>query len=79
MHSNHEDVTVSLTRDQALVLFELLHRWEDEHLVSPPKHQAETVALWGLSASLEKELREPFNPRYDDLVSEARARLSATE
>ena len=71
-----EDVCVSLTGDEALVLFELLHRWEDEEQVSPPRNEAEQVALWNLSAVLERILSEPFSPDYARLVSEAQARLT---
>jgi hypothetical protein len=73
------DVTISLTADEALVLFDLLHRWEDDERVSAPQHQGEQVALWNLSALLERELREPFAPGYNELVSDARARLAPTD
>ena len=71
-------VTISLTSDEALVLFDLLHRWEDEH-VTPPQNEAEQIALWNLSALLERVLDEPFSPDYTRLVSEARARLTPTD
>ncbi len=29
------DVTVTLTADEALVLFEMLHRWEDADAIDP--------------------------------------------
>lgn len=73
------DVTITLTSDEALVLFELLHRWEDAKRVSMPEHQGELVALWNLSALLERELREPFDGEYGDLVDAARVRLTSTE
>lgn len=73
------DVTITLTSDEALVLFELLHRWEDADQVSAPQHKGEQVALWNLSALFERELREPFDPQYADLVAAARARLAPTE
>lgn len=73
------DVTITLTSDEALVLFELLHLWEDADRVSAPEHQGERIALWSLSAILERELREPFDARYADLVAAARDRLTAAE
>ena len=69
------DLSISLTADEALVLFDLLHRWDDDDRVSAPQHASEQVALWNLSALLERELREPFDVRYGDLVAEARSRL----
>jgi hypothetical protein len=74
-----EGVSISLTGDEALVLFELLHRWEDQEQVSVPRNEAEQVALWNLSAALEKVMREPFGPEYARLLSEAQARLTPTE
>ena len=73
------DVSISLTVDEALVLFDLLHRWEDDDRVSAPQHASEQVALWNLSALLERELREPIDPRYADLVAQARCRLSPSD
>ena len=73
------EVTITLTSDEALVLFELLHRWEDGDCVRSPEHKGEQVALGSLSALLERELREPFDSRYDYLVAAARDRLAAIE
>lgn len=73
------DETISLTNDEAVVLFDLLHRWEDAQGVSTPGHTAEQVALWNLSAALEARLHEPFDARYADLVAEARNRLAPRE
>ncbi len=71
-----EAVPVTLTGDEALVLFDLLHRWQDAGQVSEPRHDAERVALWNLAALLERTLTEPFDPRYARLVVEARTRLT---
>ncbi len=76
---SQQNVSISLTGDEALVLFDLLHRWEDEERVAAPQHEAEQIALWNLSALLERELSEPFQPRYADLVSGARDRLTPKE
>jgi hypothetical protein len=70
------DVTITLTSDEALVLFDLLHQWEDADRVSVPRHKAEQVVLWNLSALLERELIEPFDTKYRDLISAARDRLT---
>ncbi len=74
-----EDVVyIRLTADEALVLFEWVHRNEDADLelgsagVTDP---AERQVLWGLSAVLEKLLVEPFRANYLELVEEARAHL----
>jgi hypothetical protein len=62
-----------------LVLFELLHRWEDGEQVSTPRYRAEQVALWSLSAALESVAWQPFDADYDRLVSDARTRLTPSD
>jgi hypothetical protein len=74
--ANTDDVTISLTSDEALVLFDLLHRWEDDDQVAPPQNEAERIALWNLSALLERVMVEPFGPDYTRHVSEAQTRLT---
>ena len=65
-------VTIELTGDQALVLFEWIKRFneqEDEDF----EDQAEERVLWDIEAILEKALVEPFEQDYDRLLVEARA------
>jgi hypothetical protein len=70
------DVTVKLSSDEALVLFELLHRWEDtDWHENADLLPGERTVLWALSARLETQLVEPFDPGYRDLVDQARERL----
>ncbi len=77
MHPAADDhVVIQLSRDEALVLYELLHRWEEHGQVAEPEHHAERVALWNLSATLERELAEPFDPACRRLVADARMRLT---
>lgn len=67
-------VVIELGRAEALVLFELLHRLEDEDVVL--EDDAEQVALWRLSAALERTLVEPFRPDYHELLERARSQLA---
>jgi hypothetical protein len=62
MAAADDHVTIQLSRDEALVLFEWLHRCEDAGTVRPPSGHAEQVALWNLSALLERQLTEPSRP-----------------
>jgi hypothetical protein len=73
------DVPITLTSDVALVLFELLHRWEDTGRIDPRVYPGETVALLKLSGALESELVQPFEHNYIELVAAARARLSPAD
>jgi hypothetical protein len=70
------DVVIRLTHDEALILFEVLHHWEDQDRVTQPEHHADQIALWNLPGLLERELVEPFDPAYDRLIDEARTRLA---
>ena len=71
-----DEIRVSLARDEALVPFDLLQRWEDADRVDEPEHHAERVALWNLSATLERVLAEPFRPDYADVLEAAKRRLA---
>lgn len=74
MTSSERPVKIDLTRDEALVLFDLLHRFEKTERLDI-QHQAEEQALWNLSALLERELAEPFSRDYAEFLEQARARL----
>lgn len=75
---SEEKVTVELTRDEAIVLFEWLARFnevEDRQF----EDQAEERVLWDLEAMLEKILWEPFSDRYGDILARARERVRDSE
>ena len=68
-------VTIELSNDEALVLFELVTRLDTPE---PTKlDAAEQAVLWKLEATLEKLLVEPLKGDYDRLLQEARDRISA--
>ena len=81
MVGDHDgEVLVRLSRDEALVLFEWLHRAADQdELRTATTHHAELIALESLSALLEAELVEPFAADYANLVAAARRRLEAAD
>jgi len=79
MPDAENDVTLRLTVDEALVLFDWLHRCEDEGEVVQPVHDGERTALFSLSALLERELVEPLQRNYSELVDQARIRLAGEE
>lgn len=76
MADEDEDVVLTLTHDEALVLFEWLHRNETRAaLETIVVDQAELIAVESLSALLEPELVELFAADYLELVDAARTRL----
>ncbi len=70
-----ENITIILSRDEALVLFELFARSDDDDAFVL-RHNAEYIALMSISCQLEKVLAEPFGSRYDDLLTIARDRVA---
>jgi len=74
-----QSVTLVLTPAEALVLFELLSRWdllsrgaETDAASVPLEHQAEYRVLWDILAILESTLVEPFKSDYQDWLNRAR-------
>jgi hypothetical protein len=59
-----------------LVLFELLHRWEDSGELNGLLQRGEQIAPWALCALLERILVEPFEGNYSELADDARRRLA---
>ena len=74
MTSTPEPISLELTRDEALVLFEFLARYDESDQLGTVD-QAEERALWHLHAMLERVMVEPFSPEYAELLAAARERL----
>ncbi len=72
-----DEITVTLDRSVALVLFDFLSRTTDEEDGEPLNgalhHKAELPALWATLAALESVLTEPFANDYGKIVKVARA------
>jgi hypothetical protein len=68
------DLTLALTRAEALVLFEWLAHL-DQTCTMSFQHPAEERVLWRLEAQLESMLHEPFDPDYRERLSAARRRV----
>ncbi len=69
-----EKVNVSLSKDEALVLFEFLSRFSGTDKLSI-EDRAEERALWNLTSAFEEALTEPFSDNYSAILSSARERL----
>jgi hypothetical protein len=72
-----EGVSIKLEPDEALVLYDFAARYTNSEKLDIVD-QAEQRALWNLCALLERELVEPFDPDYGDLLAAARDRLRDT-
>jgi hypothetical protein len=75
---NDQSITVELTNDEALVLFEFLARCRDKTTCAI-EHPSERQALWNLECILEKQLPEVLSPGYSQSVKSARERIRASE
>lgn len=69
-----EEVTLKVTKDEALVLFDFLSRFSNEDKLSI-QDQAEERALWNLTCVFEKQLAEPFDKNWPHIIEAARNRL----
>ncbi|MBS7539793.1 hypothetical protein [Ancylobacter lacus] len=71
-----EEITLTLDRSVALVLFEFLSRTVDDEdgdaLLDFIEDEAEIPALWVMMAALESVLTEPLAPDYERKVLAAR-------
>jgi hypothetical protein len=70
-----DKVTIELTKDEALVLFDFLGRFNQKEHNDIFEDQAEQKALWIVEGQLEKTLVEPFMPTYADLVKQSRDKI----
>ncbi|MCC9603380.1 hypothetical protein LOC67_22755 [Stieleria sp. JC731] len=68
------DITITLTEDEALVLFDFLARFTDTDLLGT-EDQAEQRALWNLNCLLERQLIPVVDPNYRNLLISARNSL----
>jgi hypothetical protein len=67
-------ITIELSRDEAIVLFEWLARFNAQggHAF---EDQAEQRALWNLECLFESTLSEPLSESYATILAAARAKL----
>jgi hypothetical protein len=72
--TDKKDVSIDLSRDEAIVLFELLSRFSDNDKLNV-EDQSEVTALWSLCGKLESTLVEPLQPDYSQLLTSARNNL----
>jgi hypothetical protein len=75
MTGEREPVTIELSADEALVLFDWLGRATSVRQPAPFVDPAERQVLCTLECLLERVLVEPFDPDYAVLVEEARGAL----
>ena len=63
-------LSITLSHDELLVLYDLLHRLEDAADLF--EDLAEQEVLWHIQTQLDQELVEPFQVNYPEAVEAAR-------
>ena len=66
-----DEVVFTLSKDEAIILFEFTSRFTDTDVLCI-EDQTEQRVLWNICASLEKVLREPFDPMWKQILEQAR-------
>ena len=69
---NSKNVNIQLTKDEAIVLFEFLGRFNERTDSDRFEDQSEERVLCDIECILEKELSEPFQADYQEIVKRAR-------
>ena len=72
-------ITLELTTDEAVVLFELLSRINQKSNTDLFEDQAEQRILWNLESDLESSLADPFRADYENVVRKARKAVRDSE
>lgn len=70
-----EKVNIELTKDEAIVLFEYLGRFNENEDRGKFEDQSEQRVLWDIECILEKQLTEPFRADYSEIVIKAREKV----
>lgn len=70
-----EKVTIELEKNEALVLFDFLGRFNQAGVENVFEDQAERKVLWNIEAQLENVLVEPFSPNYKEIIEQSREKI----
>lgn len=71
----NEKINIELTKEEAIVLFEFLGRFNENNDLSNFEDQAEQRVLWDMESNLEKKLNEPFRADFKEIVKKARDKV----
>lgn len=77
MESTQKDdkVLIEFAREEAVVLFDWLSRFNKGEKPDSFQDQAEERVLWDMEASLEQVISEIFSSNYAEIVSKARKKV----
>lgn len=70
-----EEIKISLSKEEALVLFEFLSRVNENDSKLMIEDNSEERVLWNICSDLEKVLVEPFQENYCEILKQAREKV----
>lgn len=73
--TDQQKINLTVTKNEALVLFEFLARFNQTVHPDIFEDQAEQKTLWILEGQLEKQLVDLIRPDYKDIINEARNKI----
>ena len=74
-----KSLNLTISKNEALVLFDFLARFNEAEHSDVFEDQAEQKTLWVLEGQLEKQLVDPFKPDYKDIIKDARNKIRDEE
>jgi len=74
-----EKVTIELSKEEAIVFFEFLARFNESDDLRGFEDQAEKRVLWNIACILEKNLSEPLRADYQELVKNEKVKNILTK
>jgi hypothetical protein len=73
------NIAITFSEEEALVLLEWLHNFNEEEHSTLFQDQAEQRVLWDIEAELEKVVSVTFDSNYQDILSKARQKIRDDE
>lgn len=70
-----DKVALELTKDEAIILFDFLSRFNQTDHADIFEDEAEKIVLWNVETVLENTLVEPFMSDYDDIIKRTRKKF----
>ena len=67
-----DTVTITLTKNEALALFDYLSRFNEQAKAEDFEHKSDQIVLWNLEAILEANLPEVFQLNYLEIIEKVR-------
>jgi hypothetical protein len=77
--SESEEINIKLTKDEALVLFEFISRFNETDHKDLFQDQSEQKMMWLIEGQLQKILVEPFQSDYKVIIDNARNKIRDNE